>query len=76
MAASDLRVPPAPRQASEVRPGSPAVPLLVVEDLSVRYGKVERLDDMEIARIQRSITSLVEINKRMWEITRKYQFPT
>lgn len=42
----------------------------------VRYGKLERLDDQEIARIQRSITSLVEINKRMWEITRKYQFPT
>lgn len=42
----------------------------------IRYGKIESLDETELARIRKSIASLVEINKAIWAITRKYGFPT
>jgi hypothetical protein len=42
----------------------------------IKYGKVESLDDDEIARIKASITSLVAINRAVWEIVGKYGFPT
>jgi len=41
----------------------------------VKYGKVESLDEKEIERIRKSISSLVEINKAIWAIARKYDFP-
>lgn len=42
----------------------------------IKYGKIESLDDVEIARIRRSIASLAEINNAIWTIARKYGFPT
>jgi hypothetical protein len=42
----------------------------------IKYGKVERLDDMEIARIQASIAALAEINRTIWALVRKHGFPT
>lgn len=41
----------------------------------VRYGKVEALDSLEMTRIRDSIKSLAELNRRIWEITEKYDFP-
>ncbi|MDI7862706.1 hypothetical protein MRS76_12125 [Rhizobiaceae bacterium n13] len=41
----------------------------------VKYGKIEVLDDQEINRIKQSITSLIGINHRFWDITDRYQFP-
>ncbi|WEX10470.1 hypothetical protein [Chelativorans sp. AA-79] len=41
----------------------------------IKYGKVESLDDMEVERIRRSISSLIEINKTIWAIARKHDFP-
>ncbi|WP_237684011.1 hypothetical protein [Pseudaminobacter soli (ex Zhang et al. 2022)] len=42
----------------------------------IKYGKVEHLDDMEIARIQASISALAEINRTIWALVRKHGFPT
>lgn len=42
----------------------------------VKYGKIEALDDKEIARIKDSINSLVDINREFWRISEKYGFPT
>ncbi|MBZ0161221.1 MAG: hypothetical protein K8H74_00725 [Notoacmeibacter sp.] len=42
----------------------------------IKYGKIESLDDNEIEKIKESISSLVSINKKIWDITRKYEFPT
>ena len=39
----------------------------------IKYGKVESLDEDEI---KRSISSLVDINKSIWEIVARYEFPT
>ncbi|WP_028033266.1 hypothetical protein [Chelativorans sp. J32] len=41
----------------------------------IKYGKVERLDEREMARIRKSIASLVDLNKAIWAIARKYEFP-
>ncbi|MCV3739462.1 hypothetical protein OCK02_25315 [Rhizobium sp. TRM96647] len=41
----------------------------------VKYGKVEALDDQEVARIRECIASLVAINRTLWDITDKYDFP-
>lgn len=42
---------------------------------SIKYGKVEALDDAEMARIKESIASLISINRDMWRITVQYGFP-
>jgi hypothetical protein len=42
---------------------------------SVKYGKVEALDDGEISRIEDSIHELVGINRSFWDITDRYGFP-
>lgn len=42
---------------------------------TVKYGKIEALDDVEMARIQDSIQSLIAINQQFWEITEEYNFP-
>lgn len=42
----------------------------------IKYGKVESLDEVEIAKIRKSIASLVEINRTIWSIVGKYDFPT
>lgn len=41
----------------------------------LKYGKVEALDDREVARIKESIQSLIAINRSFWDITEKYDFP-
>ncbi|MBD9375286.1 hypothetical protein IB238_21935 [Rhizobium sp. ARZ01] len=41
----------------------------------VKYGKVEALDNLEMARIKESIRSLIDLNHRLWDITEKYSFP-
>jgi len=43
---------------------------------TIKYGKIEALDDDEIARIKTSIASLVKINRQFWKITEEYGFPT
>jgi len=42
----------------------------------IRYGKIEALDDDEVARIRASIAELVAINRLFWQITEKFGFPT
>jgi hypothetical protein len=42
----------------------------------IRYGKIESLDERELDRIRQSIASLIEINHRFWDITRRYGFPS
>ncbi|WP_011581921.1 MULTISPECIES: hypothetical protein [Chelativorans] len=41
----------------------------------IKYGKVESLDERELARIRKSIASLIELNKTIWAVARKYEFP-
>jgi len=41
----------------------------------IKYGKVESLDEREIARIRKSIAALADLNKAIWAIARKYDFP-
>jgi hypothetical protein len=42
---------------------------------AVRYGKIEKLDDAEIKRIQASIDAITKINTGVWEIVDDYGFP-
>ncbi|WP_159586820.1 hypothetical protein [Chelativorans xinjiangense] len=42
----------------------------------IKYGKVESLDELEVEKIKKSISSLAGINKTIWAIARKYDFPT
>ena len=42
----------------------------------IRYGKIEALDDDEVARIRASIAELIGINRLFWQITEKFGFPT
>jgi hypothetical protein len=42
---------------------------------AIKYGKVEALDDDEIARIKESVASLISINRDLWDITVRYGFP-
>lgn len=41
----------------------------------VRYGKIEELDDEEVARIQACIANIAEINRGIWKVVRDYGFP-
>src|SRR5690606_29522238 len=62
LAASDLRTGPESGPASEARAGSPAAPLLVVEDLSVRYGKVEAVHRVSLQLLAGQIVTVVGPN--------------
>lgn len=42
----------------------------------IKYGKVESLDDDEMTKIKGSISALVAVNKRIWDVVRTYDFPT
>ncbi len=42
----------------------------------IKYGKVEMLDDAEIAKIRSSISEIAEINRAIWRIVGTYGFPT
>lgn len=48
---------------------------LVESKDSVRYGKVEALDEPELKRITACIASIQDINKEMWSIIEENQFP-
>jgi hypothetical protein len=41
----------------------------------IKYGKIEELDDQEIVRIKESIQSLIKINRDLWNLTERYNFP-
>jgi hypothetical protein len=41
----------------------------------IKYGKIEELDDLEIVRIKESIQSLIKINRDLWDLTERYNFP-
>lgn len=41
----------------------------------VRYGKIEAIDDEEMARISASIKDIGAINRQIWEIVRANGFP-
>jgi hypothetical protein len=41
----------------------------------IKYGKIEELDDQEIVRIKESIQSLVKLNRDLWDLTERYNFP-
>lgn len=41
----------------------------------IKYGKIEELDDLEIVRIKESIQSLIKINRDLWDLTERYDFP-
>lgn len=45
------------------------------EKTAITYGKLETIDGREMARIQNSISSLNDINRRMWSIIFEYDFP-
>lgn len=45
------------------------------EKTAITYGKLESIDARERARIQASISCLNDINKRMWSVVFKYNFP-
>lgn len=42
----------------------------------IKYGKIERLDELEIGRIKTSISAIAEMNRTIWTIVRKHGFPT
>jgi hypothetical protein len=41
----------------------------------IKYGKIEELDDQELVRIKESIQSLVKLNRDLWDLTERYNFP-
>lgn len=41
----------------------------------VRYGKIEAVDEEEMARIRASIVAITESNRAIWDIVRRYGFP-
>ncbi|WP_274425638.1 hypothetical protein [Chelativorans sp. YIM 93263] len=42
----------------------------------IRYGKVESLDEAEVQRIRDCIASLGTINRDVWQLVGRYDFPT
>lgn len=42
----------------------------------IKYGKVESLDQAEIQKIRNCIASLGSINRDVWQLVRRYNFPT
>jgi hypothetical protein len=42
---------------------------------STRYGKAERIDSREMARLRASKASIEDTNRRIWRIVRDYGFP-
>ncbi|MCA1491887.1 hypothetical protein [Sinorhizobium alkalisoli] len=42
---------------------------------TIKYGKIEQIDDSEIARINEAIEQIMRINKEIWAIVERYSFP-
>lgn len=57
--------------------GSGATQLMrIFDDKSeIKYGKVEQLDAREIEKIRTSIATITAINKAIWTLARRYDFP-
>ncbi|MFU0505066.1 hypothetical protein [Pseudaminobacter sp. NGMCC 1.201702] len=41
----------------------------------IRYGKIEELNDAELARVTQSIDEIGKINKRIWKVVKENAFP-
>jgi hypothetical protein len=42
---------------------------------TIKYGKVEAMDDAEIIRISDCIENIAEVNKEIWNVVRANGFP-
>jgi hypothetical protein len=42
---------------------------------TIKYGKIEQIDDAEIARINEAIEQIMKINREIWGIVERYSFP-
>jgi hypothetical protein len=42
---------------------------------SIKYGKIEQVDDAEISRINQSIEQIGATNREIWAIVERYSFP-
>ena len=42
---------------------------------TIKYGKIEQIDDAELARISEAIDQIMKINKGIWGIVERYSFP-
>ncbi len=42
---------------------------------TIRYGKIEQIDDAEVARINEAIDQIMKINKAIWSIVERHSFP-
>jgi hypothetical protein len=42
---------------------------------TIKYGKIEKIDENEITRINESIDRIRNLNKGIWSIVEKYAFP-
>jgi hypothetical protein len=43
---------------------------------SIKYGKVEAVDDLEVARITECINDISSINRGIWDVVKRNGFPT
>ena len=43
---------------------------------SIKYGKVEAVDEPEFARISECINDITDINKGIWSVVKRNKFPT
>ncbi|ASY70585.1 hypothetical protein [Sinorhizobium fredii] len=42
---------------------------------TIKYGKIEQIDDVELARISEAIDQIMKINKGIWGIVERHSFP-
>ncbi|MEY9196185.1 putative nucleic acid-binding Zn-ribbon protein [Sinorhizobium fredii] len=42
---------------------------------TIKYGKIEQIDDAELARISEAIDHIMKINKGIWDIVERHGFP-
>ncbi|AFL53941.1 hypothetical protein ABIE78_006437 [Sinorhizobium fredii] len=42
---------------------------------TIKYGKIEQIDDAELARISEAIDQIMKINKGIWDIVERHSFP-
>lgn len=43
---------------------------------SIKYGKIEALDESEVARITECINDITDINNGIWDVVKRNRFPT
>ncbi|MCY1244569.1 hypothetical protein D9M72_576550 [compost metagenome] len=42
---------------------------------TIKYGKIEQINDAEISRINEVIEQLQGVNREIWSIVERYSFP-